>query len=222
MKAFFEEMSNEKIDSKRLEQIFEQIYWESPNVIVHIQLNIRYIFLKKEKEIDSIFKWQNDRITQKLKMDKEAITERYNTIYRKYLEQTKAMEKRIINNFLDGYWNVKDYEEKNINKYYSKFVSQEKIDENKEELDANLITLLHNLYEYESYIRYKFIFDDMKEIYDSEKDKEKYRVLKREIIEQCDKIFMKKNIFSFITLKGKNDDEDITKLIDLFEKLDQI
>ena len=222
MKAFFEEMSNEKIDSKRLEQIFEQIYWESPNVIVHIQLNIRYIFLKKEKEIDSIFKWQNDRITQKLKMDKEAITERYNTIYRKYLEQTKAMEKRIINNFLDGYWNVKDYEEKNINKYYSKFVSQEKIDENKEEVDANLITLLHNLYEYESYIRYKFIFDDMKEIYDSEKDKEKYRVLKREIIEQCDKIFMKKNIFSFITLKGKNDDEDITKLIDLFEKLDQI
>lgn len=222
MKAFFEEMENEQINQKRLKEIFEQIYWKSPNVIVHIQLNIRYIFLKKENDIKKVFKWQNERVDQRLKMSQEQILERYNSVSRKYMEKTKLEKRSIINKFLGGYWNVKDYEEKNINKCYTRFIELEKINENREELDTNMITLLYNLYEYENYIRFKFVFDDIKEIYNSEKDNEKYKTVKKEIMEQCEKIWISKNIFDFMLKKEKNNDEEIMKLVDLFEKLDEL
>lgn len=222
MKAFFEEMSNEQINQERLKKIFEQIYWKSPNFIVHIQLNIRYIFLKKEKDIEKIFKWQKEKVAERLKLGKEQIAQRYNEIYRKYMEQTKSDKKYIINKFLNGYWNVKDYEERSINKCYSRFIPLERINENREELDTNMITLLYNLNEYDNYIRFKFVFDDIKEIYNSEKDKENYKALKKEIIEQCEKICVPKKIFNFIVKKEKNNDEEIMKLVDLFEKLDEL
>ena len=219
MTELFLQINNNTIDERKLKDLFEKIYWKEPNLILHIQLNFRYIYFKKEKDIINAFLWQEGRVKQKLKMDEEQILTRYNNIQKKIINRYKNDYKNIINNFLNGSWNLKDYEEKNIIKCYNKFIERtENIDQ--EELDRNIINLLHNLYEYENYMRFKFIFDDMKEIYNQETSKETYKVVKKKIIDKCEKI-TSKGLFNILN-KEKNIDADVQELSELFERLDEL
>ena len=120
MTELFLQINNNTIDERKLKDLFEKIYWKEPNLILHIQLNFRYIYFKKEKDIINAFLWQEGRVKQKLKMDEEQILTRYNNIQKKIINRYKNDYKNIINNFLNGSWNLKDYEEKNIIKCYNK------------------------------------------------------------------------------------------------------
>ena len=44
--VFLQELENENINSKRIKSKFEEIYWKCPDIIVHIKLNIIYLYLK--------------------------------------------------------------------------------------------------------------------------------------------------------------------------------
>ena len=50
--VFLQELENENINSKRIKSKFEEIYWKCPDIIVHIKLNIIYLYLKNEKYIE--------------------------------------------------------------------------------------------------------------------------------------------------------------------------
>lgn len=43
------------IDLQRIQNKFEELYWKCPNIITHIELNIRYLYLKHEKTIDKYY-----------------------------------------------------------------------------------------------------------------------------------------------------------------------
>ena len=44
MKTFFQELEKGNVNSERLKEKFEEIYWKCPDIIVHIELNIRNIY----------------------------------------------------------------------------------------------------------------------------------------------------------------------------------
>ena len=46
MKVFFEEREKGNINSSRLKETFEEIYWKCPDLIIHIELNIRNLYFR--------------------------------------------------------------------------------------------------------------------------------------------------------------------------------
>ena len=55
MRTFFQELEKGDINSDKSKEKFEEIYWKCPDIIVHIELNIRNIYLKKQILIDKFF-----------------------------------------------------------------------------------------------------------------------------------------------------------------------
>ena len=52
MKVFFEESANGNLDSERLKKSFEEIYWKCPDIVTHIELNMRYLYYLNSKKIE--------------------------------------------------------------------------------------------------------------------------------------------------------------------------
>ena len=65
MKVFFEELKNGDINSQKLKNKFEDIYWRCPDIIVHIELNIRYLYLQNEQTIDKYFEKEAEDLLRK-------------------------------------------------------------------------------------------------------------------------------------------------------------
>ena len=66
-------LNNKDIDE--LNTLFEQLYWQSPNIINHIEMNIKYLYLKNIKKF-------NNFISKKQSKVNASITDLYE-IYRK-------------------------------------------------------------------------------------------------------------------------------------------
>jgi len=199
--VFFEELNNPSIDYGKIKNKFEEIYWECSNIIIYIELNIRYLYFQNEKNIDKYYAKMQQEI---LKNDKkENIFATYAQLKKDYILKTSEDKSIIVHSFLDGTLNPKDFVSQAMNDRYFKFISKEvyeKADENKvNEIDSNIKQLLNSVYEYKNYLSYKFIIDNVKKIY-SEKEKYKNTYLQ-----------MKKNIAieekKIIKLDSKKDDK---------------
>lgn len=174
LKVFFAEMEKGTINSNKIKNKFDEIYWKCPNLIIHIVLNIKYLYLKKEKEIDKYFKNQKANLIKKFTA--KDIIERTFELSRQVDEYISNSKEIITNKLLDGELNIKDYSEKNITDCYLKFIDEKDLDLNNEEktneIDKSLDKLLNSLCEYKMYLEDKFIVDDIVKIY-NEKDKYK-------------------------------------------------
>ena len=52
---------NDKKANNNLNELFEQIYWKNPNIINHIEMNIKFLYYKNVKKFDKYIKTkQND------------------------------------------------------------------------------------------------------------------------------------------------------------------
>ena len=55
MATFLEEMKKGDCNSTKVKDKFEQIYWKCPDIIIHIELNFRSLYLKNEKAINEYY-----------------------------------------------------------------------------------------------------------------------------------------------------------------------
>ncbi len=174
LKVFFTEMEKGTINSNKIKNKFDEIYWKCPGFIIHIVLNIKYLYLKKEKEIDKYFKNQKASLIKNFTA--KDIIERTFELSRQVDEYISNSREIITNKLLDGEFNIKDYSEKNITDCYLKFIDEKDLDlnneENLNEIDKNLDKLLNSLCEYKMYLENKFIIDDVVKIFN---EKEKYK-----------------------------------------------
>lgn len=174
LKVFFAEMEKGTINSNKIKNKFDEIYWKCPNLIIHIVLNIKYLYLRKEKEIDKYFKNQKTNLIKNFTA--KDIIERTFELSRQVDEYISNSKEIITNKLLDGELNIKDYSEKNITDCYLKFIDEDDLNLNNEEktneTDKSLDKLLNSLCEYKMYLESKFIVDDIVKIYN---EKEKYK-----------------------------------------------
>lgn len=220
MESFFNQLRNGAFNTNVIQDEFEKIYWKSPDIITHLQLNFRYLFLKKENEIIKFYREQQEIVQRSLKDELVNIEEKYTMLKKQFIEENKMQSTIIINKFLNGELNLKDYEERSINKTYTRFVQIDTLEEKREEVNANLIKLLHNLYEYRNYLKFKYIFDNIKKIYLEEKEgKTTYNSIKKQIIDKGDKI---NSTVGIKILKRNKEEKGLAELENLFEELDKI
>lgn len=221
--VFFENIDN--LDSQKIKETFENIYWKCPEIIVYIWLNIRYIFFKNEKKIDAYFQDQKS----KFEKDDYNFIEKYNSLQKELIVKKNINKDLLINEFLNGNILTKDYTHEKLLVDISTFISKDlyaQLDDKKEEeLILEMIKLKDTIEEYKLYTDYKFIIDDIKQIYQNkEKNRKKYFNIKNEINKKERKILALNKNTIFHNSEDKNLAEQ-TKLIleikDLYKKLDK-
>ena len=168
MKVFLEEKDYKT--SEKLKNKFEEIYWKCPEIIVEICLNIRNIYLNKKSIIDKYYEKEKNELLKKWNKKQEDIFKAYIELKIKLEEKQKQDKKILLSKFLNGELKTQDYKKEKINEIYEKLIDN--INEDKEQVNKNIEKFLNNIYEYKNYINFKFIIDNMKNIYD-EKDANK-------------------------------------------------
>ena len=164
------------IKSNETKDTFEKIYWKCPDIILHIELNFRSLYLKYEKEIDKYFINREREILKGLYFNnqKEA-NEQYNSLKEQLLESKERDTALILEKFLNNEYNIRDYENTNIENVTKKLFNQSD-EENgvdlsnpsvMQDFNSNIYRLQSNLYEYKQFLTFKFIYDKALQIYNS-------------------------------------------------------
>lgn len=241
MKVFFKEYKKGDVNSQKMKDTFEQLYWECSDIIVHIELNIRYLYLKHEKEIDKHFITENKEILKDLETSDREYLEKYRTLRAKLDELTGPDKKLMLDKFINKDLEPKDYEKISVEKQYAKMLAEpyetySKTDIN--EISENIVKLSKTLDEYQSYLKYKYVFNALLKIYnEKEKYKNGYEKQKKEIqklesklvktnkkYEKTDKfkdmIFFKKNSAEKLKQLTMDINNQILVIKDLYRKMD--
>lgn len=220
MGVFLKEKDYE--NSEKLKNKFEEIYWKCPEIIVQISLNIRNIYLKNKNTIDKYYEKEKVALLKKWDKSQEEIIKSYMELKKKLKEKQNEDKKTLLDKFLNGELKTQDYQDVKINEIYEKLIELTQTD--KEQTNKNIMSFLNNIYEYKNYLRYKFIIDDIKEIYSKKEENKKNFEETRKQIEASEKKLRKTNKVSFFKKKeGKNLEQEkiIEELQELYKKLDK-
>ena len=188
MNVLLEEIKKGDSNSGRVKDTFEQIYWKCPDIIIHIELNFRSLYLKNEKAINKYYDDARKQITKELGLNEEEAIEKYKSLQIQLIETKNKDTALIIEKFLKNEKNAKDYEESSIKKHYKKLLGKELNEYTKDEIqeiDKNISRLQNSLYEFKNYIRFKFIYDRVVDIY---KTKDKYKNIYNQKLKQIKKM----------------------------------
>lgn len=190
MNVFFKERKKQKTDLSKLKAKFEEVYWKCPDIIVHIELNLKNIYLQKQSQIEKYY--EKEQILKQWGKTPKEIRNSYFEIATQRKELIRKDKKRLLDEFLNGKLDVKNYTPEKIQKNYEKILSTdmiEKISTNEKEIRKSILELLNSLYEYKNYLNFKFIIDDMKKYYqEKEKYKKAYDDTKKKISEEEKKL----------------------------------
>lgn len=236
MKTFLQEYSKKDLNSSILKTKFEEIYWKCPDLIIHIELNIRNLYLKYQADMDKNLEKEKNELLKKWKKTSNEIENSYLDI-KKRLDDEKAKDKKaMVDRFISGEYIITDYTDMKLKENFLRILPEEilkeffeNIDKNTEKVE-NIIKFLNSLYEYKNYLEFKFIVDDVKNIYD-EKDKYKksYLDIKKKIQEQEKKLkkvnkkLLSKSFFSSknnVTKQSTEMSNIILELKNLYKELD--
>ena len=153
-----------------LKDRFDELYWKCPDIISHITLNFKYLYCINKKIFDEYY---NNILSENGNLRNnysELFIERENCIFNsKYL---------YMNDFINNKLDINDYSSDRIKKAYGYILNGTPNDD----INEDVINLSYSLIEYKNYLRFKYIIDDIKNLY-KEKDKYKgvYNSKKKEI-----------------------------------------
>ncbi len=188
MRVLLEEIKNENINSTRVKENFEQIYWKCPDIITHIELNIRSLYLQNEKQIDKFFQDIKKDVLKEFEVKEiEEAYAKINSLKARWIKQKDKDTNLILKSFESKKEITKDYEKIAVQSLYKKLlgIDYEDIEADQlEEFNKNIFRLRDNLYEYKNFLNFKYIYDDIIEIYNT---KEKYGTIYNTKLKQIKK-----------------------------------
>lgn len=208
--------------SERLKNKFEEIYWKCPEIIVQIGLNIRNIYLNKKNSIDKYYEKEKNELLKKWDKKPEEIIKSYMELKQKLEEKESQDKKILLSKFLEGKLKPQDYTKEKIDDICEKLIDNENLD--KEQISKNVESFLNNIYEYKNYLHFKFIVEDIKNIYrERESNKKKFAEIKKQIENNEKKLrkMNKGNIFKKETGKNIEQEKLIAELQELYKELDK-
>ena len=174
METFLKELNGGDIHSEALNAKFEEIFWKCPDLIMHIELNFRNLYLENESTIDKYFEKEKVDLLREWGKTPEQIR---NSFLELKIQKDELVEKDLninTNKFLTGKLNPKNYTDDKIKANCSKILPEEEIDEFETNGDiiVNICKFLNSLYEYKNYLEFRFIVNDIRALY---KEKDNYK-----------------------------------------------
>ena len=202
METFLREYYEGDINSSELKSKFEEIYWKCPDIIMHIELNLRYIYLKNQALIDKYFEKEKQELLKKWEKSPEDIKRKYLELKEQADKLEETDKKKITEQLIEGKLNIKNYTEEKIKSNCLKLFPKSIVEgtENYADIDENVRKFLNSLNEYKSYLEFKFIVNDIR---DSYKEKEKYKKIYEDTRKNIDNLEKKlKKLNSKANKKG--------------------
>ena len=149
-KKYIKTLLEEKEDTKK---IFDEVYWQCPNLIKTIEVNIKGIYLANESKIERYYQERHNKYLEThqeadlINLRKELVKER-NDIYNRDTYY-------LIDNFVTKKWSISDYAPNSIEKLVTKYFGN---NNNLTEIGKLKQTLL----EYNLIVKYITLLEDMK------------------------------------------------------------
>lgn len=173
-------------NSLNIVDIFKKIYSKCPDILLHLELNIKSIYYKNRKGLEKYY----------LSLRSKNNLDEYHNLRKNCEKYSNEDSSYIYNRFINKDLNIKDFLD--TNSLYEKY--------NFTDIN-NIYNLYHDLEEYKYYLQFKYIFDDILEKY---KEKDKYKGLYvskfNEIIKTEKSLFkLNKIIFKLKNKKGLSD-----------------
>jgi len=233
MKVFFQEINENGANSEKLKKKFDEIYWKCPELLMHIELNLRNIYLKYQQAIDKFYEIEKSNKLNQIKITPEEIKKMNINIKKQLIEVKENDVKRIQQEFLDGKLNVKNFADSKIRLNIQKILAENLIDEiyENKEIQENINKFLNSLIEYYYYMQFEFIINDIKKHY---KEKENYKKIydntKKEIekleknLKKLNKKVTRKGLFRIKNVSYKQTPEikeTIQKIKEKYKQLDK-
>ena len=242
MKILLENRNQENFDDL-MQNAFKEIYWECPEIIMHIKRNLIALVKKHYQKLKEYNKERVDRWLQEKNLTRQNIIEIYQ---QKMLELQTKKEKdefRNLQKFLDKNKNIDDYTEgaplrnKSFNQLVIKETYKELSEEEKKVFDKETITLGRHLNILKEYYRYESIIKDIIERFKKKEEaKTKYDAKEKEIQaeekvrEKLYKDYQKANGIGFLARKNPAKmaelkvkiKEQINKLDTLYKDLEEL
>lgn len=165
MTKFLENKSQEE-----LKLCFEDIYFKSPTLFKQISLNFKYLYYTNIKKFLDYYKTLENKM-----LENTSSKEIYNKFFNlndEYLKLVLEDKYTISNKLINGEFNIKNYTKENIINTFKLFINKDILEENIINYKDIMLKLLKSLIEYQGYLKYSFIIDDLKNKYN---DKDKYK-----------------------------------------------
>ena len=165
MTKFLENKSQEE-----LKLCFEDIYFKAPTLFKQISLNFKYLYYTQIKKFLDYYKTLENKM-----LENTSSKEIYNKFFNlndEYLKLVLEDKYTISNKLINGEFNIKNYTKENIINTFKLFINKDILEENIINYKDIMLKLLKSLIEYQGYLKYSFIIDDLKNKYN---DKDKYK-----------------------------------------------
>ena len=185
MEVLLREAYNGEINSERVKDTFEKVYWKCSEVVSHLYVNIRHIYDKYENEIDKFYENKMQEILQNLNSTPEQVEDTKIALIRRKNKIEDIDNKITLDKFYKGLLNINDYKEQNYKIIFSELMSKEVSEvseKEKTEIDESIEKLNNNLKEYFKFTEYKFLSDGVLQIREDELariEKEKGKKVKK-------------------------------------------
>ena len=199
---------NNHDDFEKIKDSFEKIYWQCSDLFIHIELNIKYLYYKNKNIFE---KYINAEKTKFLKQFSSPL-EKFNELTTSYEKHKQESLKRGLKKFANKIWNINDYQELKVNKYYSFFTSENPDKEINEEIEK----LSHSAYEYKNLLSFNYIINDIKKKYEEKSNQ-------KNALKNINKKIIKNESLIHKYNKKKNKKEKInTKILFLIQELETL
>ena len=161
MKMFFED----ELKTDKIKTVFDDIYWQCPNIMMQIELNIRHLYISDKSKLEHYIKSVNKKITSHFKNGETSILEDYNYIRQKYSQDINK------NNFILDFYNQKINIDEYTDEKIKDIISQLFIDTSDSKIEI-VKQMKNSLIEYKNYLKYKDLVDKIKELYNETLEKD--------------------------------------------------
>ena len=216
-----------RLNSDKVKESFESVYWKCSDLVTQILMNIRLIYDKNEELIDAYFQDKVEEVLVAINATQKQVENKKEELI-KTLNKLKNIDGRLIlDSFLNNTYAITDYKDEKYKSTFENIIGKS-LDtlslEEKQDMDLNFEKLYTNLIEYKTYLEFKFLSNEIlnlkeiraKEIEVEKADKknkrteyENLRIEVKKLGVEIDKINNelsqnKKGLFSFLFKKKKN------------------
>ena len=219
-----------------MQESFKNIYWECPEIIMHIKRNLQYIVKKNYQKLKEYNKHLADQILKEKNLTQETIETVYQSTRATLESKIEKDEYNNLQKFLNKMKNIDDYtigaplRSKSFNHLVIKDTYQELTEEEKQVFDRESINLGKHLQVLKEYYRYESIVKDLIERFKKkEESKTKYQTKEKEIdteekaIEKLYKEYQKANGIGLFARKNETKKAEIkVKMKEQINKLDKL
>ena len=242
MTTFFENKNQENLNDI-MQAYFKEIYWECPELIMHLKRNLIAIIKKNYQKLKEYNIEVGNQLLTKYGLTKDNAESIYQQ-KRLELDIKKSKDEFYnLQKFLGKQRNIDDYtlgaplRSKSFNQLVMKETYPELTEEEKKYFDAESITLSRNIEILKQYYRYESIIKDIIQRYKKKEEaKTKYEAKEKEITteektrEKLYKDYQKANGIGFLARKNEAKakeikvqiKEQINKLNKLYEELEEL